>query len=298
MIEHVYRRASAARSIGRRHRRDRRSPHRRSGAGVRRRRADDVGRASERHRSARGSRGLARLRPDRQRPGRRAADRPADDRRSRRAVRRRSSARDEHAAQAHRRRRRAAQSERHEGRRRRAAASRCTSPARRFRSRRDGCPPAPAWRHVGLYVYRRDTLLRLAALPPVALERAEALEQLRALAHGIAIKCVETTCDVDRRRHAGRSRARARAGRSATRSCPAAPRSTSTRMSETPRDVAPAAPHGRHQTRQIHPRHRRRRLVARQGPRGRVDRRAARGPRLSRSRCRSSIRTSTSTRAR
>ena len=60
---------------------------------------------------------------------------------------------------------------------------------------RDGCPPAPAWRHIGLYVYRRDTLLRLAALPPVAIERAEALEQLRALAHGIAIQCVETTRD-------------------------------------------------------------------------------------------------------
>jgi len=58
---------------------------------------------------------------------------------------------------------------------------------------RDGCPPAPAWRHIGLYVYRRATLLRLAALPPVAIERAEALEQLRALAHGIAIQCVETT---------------------------------------------------------------------------------------------------------
>jgi 3-deoxy-manno-octulosonate cytidylyltransferase (CMP-KDO synthetase) len=60
---------------------------------------------------------------------------------------------------------------------------------------RDGCPPATAWRHIGLYVYRRDTLLRLASLPPVAIERAEALEQLRALAHGIAILCVETTRD-------------------------------------------------------------------------------------------------------
>src|SRR5206468_8475245 len=59
----------------------------------------------------------------------------------------------------------------------------------------DGCPAAPAWRHVGLYVYRRDTLLRLSRLTPNALERAEALEQLRALAHGIRIKCVETFCD-------------------------------------------------------------------------------------------------------
>jgi len=60
---------------------------------------------------------------------------------------------------------------------------------------RPGQPEAPAWAHVGLYVYRRETLLRLAALPPTALERAEALEQLRALEHGIRIKAIETTHD-------------------------------------------------------------------------------------------------------
>jgi len=47
--------------------------------------------------------------------------------------------------------------------------------------------------HIGLYVYRRDTLLKLAALPPAPLERAERLEQLRALEHGIRIKVVDTT---------------------------------------------------------------------------------------------------------
>ena len=52
--------------------------------------------------------------------------------------------------------------------------------------------PAVARAHVGLYVYRRDTLLKLAALPPAALERAESLEQLRALAHGIRIRVVDT----------------------------------------------------------------------------------------------------------
>ena len=57
---------------------------------------------------------------------------------------------------------------------------------------RPGQPAAPAWAHIGLYVYRRDTLLRLAALPPTAMERAEALEQLRALEHGIRIKVVQT----------------------------------------------------------------------------------------------------------
>lgn len=57
---------------------------------------------------------------------------------------------------------------------------------------RPGKPPAPAWAHVGLYVYRRETLLRLATLPQTAMERAEALEQLRALEHGIRIKVVKT----------------------------------------------------------------------------------------------------------
>jgi 3-deoxy-manno-octulosonate cytidylyltransferase (CMP-KDO synthetase) len=49
------------------------------------------------------------------------------------------------------------------------------------------------WRHVGMYAYRRDVLLRLAALPPSALERREQLEQLRALENGIAIGVVEWT---------------------------------------------------------------------------------------------------------
>jgi 3-deoxy-manno-octulosonate cytidylyltransferase (CMP-KDO synthetase) len=60
---------------------------------------------------------------------------------------------------------------------------------------RAGQPAAPAWAHIGLYVYRRTTLLRLAALPQTANERAEALEQLRALEHGIRIKAVETDRD-------------------------------------------------------------------------------------------------------
>ncbi len=55
-----------------------------------------------------------------------------------------------------------------------------------------GTAPAVARAHVGLYAYRRDVLLRLAALPPVDIEGVEALEQLRALAHGIGIQVVET----------------------------------------------------------------------------------------------------------
>ena len=55
-----------------------------------------------------------------------------------------------------------------------------------------GLVPSAARAHVGLYVYRRDTLLRLAALPPAALELEESLEQLRALTHGIRIRVVDT----------------------------------------------------------------------------------------------------------
>jgi 3-deoxy-manno-octulosonate cytidylyltransferase (CMP-KDO synthetase) len=47
--------------------------------------------------------------------------------------------------------------------------------------------------HLGLYMYRRDTLLKLASLPTGRLEEAEKLEQLRALEHGISIRVWETT---------------------------------------------------------------------------------------------------------
>jgi len=60
---------------------------------------------------------------------------------------------------------------------------------------REGAPAAAAWRHVGLYVYRREILLQLAGLAPTELERSESLEQLRALQHGIRILAVETEHD-------------------------------------------------------------------------------------------------------
>jgi 3-deoxy-manno-octulosonate cytidylyltransferase (CMP-KDO synthetase) len=57
----------------------------------------------------------------------------------------------------------------------------------------DAAPgPSGFLRHVGLYVYDRDTLLRFAGLPPTADERAERLEQLRALGHGIRVRVVIT----------------------------------------------------------------------------------------------------------
>ena len=60
---------------------------------------------------------------------------------------------------------------------------------------RQGNPAAPAWRHVGMYAYRRECLLHLAGLPPGTMERSEALEQLRALENGIRIKTLETQFD-------------------------------------------------------------------------------------------------------
>lgn len=50
---------------------------------------------------------------------------------------------------------------------------------------------AGARRHIGLYAYRVGALRRLAALPASTLEQAEKLEQLRALAHGLAIRVAD-----------------------------------------------------------------------------------------------------------
>jgi len=52
------------------------------------------------------------------------------------------------------------------------------------------------YRHIGLYVYRRECLLELAKLPPTELEQAEKLEQLRALEYGyrIMVSEVEEFC--------------------------------------------------------------------------------------------------------
>ena len=47
---------------------------------------------------------------------------------------------------------------------------------------------AIARRHVGLYGYRREALLALAAAEPTPLEKSEVLEQLRALERGMRIK--------------------------------------------------------------------------------------------------------------
>jgi 3-deoxy-manno-octulosonate cytidylyltransferase (CMP-KDO synthetase) len=55
---------------------------------------------------------------------------------------------------------------------------------------RDGAMPREALRHIGVYAYRRDFLMKFAALPMGTLERIEKLEQLRALEHGYKIRVV------------------------------------------------------------------------------------------------------------
>jgi 3-deoxy-manno-octulosonate cytidylyltransferase (CMP-KDO synthetase) len=50
------------------------------------------------------------------------------------------------------------------------------------------------YEHVGLYVYRKETLMQLAGLEPTVLERVESLEQLRWLQHGLRIHVAETHC--------------------------------------------------------------------------------------------------------
>ena len=52
--------------------------------------------------------------------------------------------------------------------------------------------PVAHYKHIGLYVYRREFLLGYSDLPVGPLERAERLEQLRALENGFRIRVTET----------------------------------------------------------------------------------------------------------
>lgn len=75
-----------------------------------------------------------------------------------------------------------------------------------------GNSPLPSdlyFKHIGLYVYPRETLLTLARSAPTALELQENLEQLRAMAHGVPIRLegtdqesvtVDTEADLERAR--------------------------------------------------------------------------------------------------
>jgi len=64
------------------------------------------------------------------------------------------------------------------------------SPIPHVRDIDQGHSDFPFLRHLGIYGYRRETLLRLVQWPVSALEQAEKLEQLRALENGIQIAVV------------------------------------------------------------------------------------------------------------
>jgi 3-deoxy-manno-octulosonate cytidylyltransferase (CMP-KDO synthetase) len=73
---------------------------------------------------------------------------------------------------------------------------------------------APVWRHIGIYGYRRDALVRFHAAPPSPLETREKLEQLRALELGMTIRAavadtapisVDTPADLEAARQEARS---------------------------------------------------------------------------------------------
>lgn len=75
---------------------------------------------------------------------------------------------------------------------------------------RGATPRLFGYRHLGLYVYKRDFLLRFARLRPTALEQIESLEQLRALENGYRIyvaqvdeRSIEVDTPEDLRKAAG-----------------------------------------------------------------------------------------------
>jgi 3-deoxy-manno-octulosonate cytidylyltransferase (CMP-KDO synthetase) len=76
--------------------------------------------------------------------------------------------------------------------------SRCTIPYLREAasgSASEQLAAFPFLKHLGIYGYRRETLLRLVKFPVSPLENAEKLEQLRALENGIPIAVVKVEYD-------------------------------------------------------------------------------------------------------
>jgi 3-deoxy-manno-octulosonate cytidylyltransferase (CMP-KDO synthetase) len=79
--------------------------------------------------------------------------------------------------------------------------------------REETAPPTQARRHIGVYAYRRDFLLRFAQLEPGVLEGLEKLEQLRALERGFRIRVVASVApslEVDTAEDLTRAREHAR----------------------------------------------------------------------------------------
>ena len=60
---------------------------------------------------------------------------------------------------------------------------------------RDGISSINYYKHIGLYVYRREFLKKLAKMKPIGLETAEKLEQLRIIENGFKIKVIITEID-------------------------------------------------------------------------------------------------------
>jgi 3-deoxy-manno-octulosonate cytidylyltransferase (CMP-KDO synthetase) len=58
---------------------------------------------------------------------------------------------------------------------------------------RDAGVTSQIYGHIGVYAYRRDFLLEFTSTPATMLEKAESLEQLRAVENGYRIKMIETT---------------------------------------------------------------------------------------------------------
>ncbi len=76
--------------------------------------------------------------------------------------------------------------------------------------------PSVALRHIGVYAYRREFLLRFASLPQGVLERIEKLEQLRALENGYTIRVVPSVApslEIDTAEDLARARAQASSAR-------------------------------------------------------------------------------------
>jgi 3-deoxy-manno-octulosonate cytidylyltransferase (CMP-KDO synthetase) len=73
--------------------------------------------------------------------------------------------------------------------------SRSVIPFVRGKEHTDWLKYYPFLKHIGLYAYRRETLMKITKLEQTPLELAESLEQLRWLEHGIAVKVGTTNCE-------------------------------------------------------------------------------------------------------
>lgn len=60
---------------------------------------------------------------------------------------------------------------------------------------KDACESFSFMRHIGVYAYRKETLLSLVKLQPTILEKVESLEQLRWMFYGFKIRIVQTTIE-------------------------------------------------------------------------------------------------------